>query len=111
MKIEHPSIKDYNLNLESLIGPENAVFYRGRVRNESVIELPRYWEDLVEKRSISVHLTPVGSHQNVIVKRVGENKVILQANGGMPIDCYYFVIGQRKDVPPFDVEESVDTDA
>ena len=87
MQIKHPSIKNYNLNLEGLIGPENAVFHRGRVISQKEISLPTYWEDLVEETSISVHLTPVGAHQNIIVKRIGENKVHLQAHGGMPIDC------------------------
>ena len=67
MQIKHPSIKNYNLNLEGLIGPENAVFHRGRVISQKEISLPTYWEDLVEETSISVHLTPVGAHQNIIV--------------------------------------------
>ena len=109
--ISHPSVKDYNLNLESLLGPENAVFYRGRVTSKNEINLPIYWEALVEQTTISVHLTPIGAHQNVIVKRIGENKVFLQASGGMPIDCYYLVIGERKDVPRLKAEQRVDTDA
>ena len=109
MQIKHPSIKNYNLNLEGLIGPENAVFHRGRVISQKEISLPTYWEDLVEETSISVHLTPVGAHQNIIVKRIGENKVHLQAQGGMPIDCYYLLIGERKDIPDLKAEEQVDT--
>ena len=108
MQIKHPSIKNYNLNLEGLIGPENAVFHRGRIISQNEISLPTYWEDLVEETSISVHLTPVGAHQNIIVKRVGENKVHLQVHGNMPIDCYYLLIGERKDIPDLKAEEQVD---
>ena len=109
MQINHPSIKNYNLNLEGLIGPENAVFHRGRIISQKEIPLPTYWEDLVEETSISVHLTPIGAHQNIIVKRVGENKVHLQAHGNMPIDCYYLLIGERKDIEDLKAEEQVDT--
>ena len=70
MQIKHPSLKDYNLNLEGLVGPENGVFCRGRIINQNEIKLPKYWEDLVEETSISVHLTPVGAHQHIIVKRI-----------------------------------------
>jgi len=107
--IGHPSIKDYNLNLEGLLGPENAVFFRGRIISKNEINLPSYWEEFVEQTSISVHLTSVGAHQNVIVKRIGENKVFLQSQGGMPIDCYYLVIGERKDVPKLKAEQRVGT--
>lgn len=109
--ISHPSVKDYNLNLEGLLGPENAVFFRGRVTSKNEINLPSYWEGLIEQTTISVHLTSIGAHQNPIVKRIGENKVFLQAQGGMPIDCYYLIIGERKDVPKLKAEQRVDTDA
>ena len=110
MKIKHPLIKNYNLNLEGLVGPENSVFFRGRLTSQNEIVLPNYWKELVEERSLSVHLTPVGAHQNVIVKRIGDNVVYLQAHGGMPIDCYYLIIGERKDIPPLKAEEQIDTD-
>ena len=109
--ISHPSVKDYNLNLEGLLGPENSVFFRGRITSKNEINLPRYWEGLVEQTTISVHLTSIGAHQNPIVKRIGENKVFLQAQGGMPIDCYYLIIGERKDVPKLKAEQRIDTDA
>jgi hypothetical protein len=97
--IGHPSVKDYNLNLESLLGPENAVFFRGRVTSKNEINLPSYWEECVEQTTISVH-----------IKRIGENKVFLQSSGGMPIDCYYLVIGERKDVPRLKAEQRVGTE-
>ena len=52
-------------------------------------------------------MTPIGAHQNIIVKRVGDNKIYLQNQGGMPVDCYYFIIGARKDVPPLKAEQSI----
>ena len=46
MQIKHPTLENYNLNLEGLIGPENAVFHRGRVISQKEINyLPfgRIW--------------------------------------------------------------------
>ena len=31
------------------------------------------------------------------MKRVDEDKVYLQAQGGMPINCYYHIFGERTD--------------
>lgn len=108
MQIKHPTTEDYNLNFEGLIGPENAVFFRGRVSGRDKINLPDYWPDLVETGTISVHLTPTRSHQDIIVKGIGENKVFLQSKGGLPIDCYYLIIGERKDVPKLEVVTGID---
>ena len=99
MKIQHPLTQGYCLNYESLSGPENAVFYRGKVAGKTEIALPNYWTELVDERTISVHLTPIGAHQDIIVKRVGQNRVWLQSKSGIPINCYYMVIGERRDVP------------
>jgi hypothetical protein len=105
MKIPHPLKRDYTLNHSSLFGPENAVFLRGRITSQTEIALPEYWSEFVEERSISVHLTSVGAHQDVIVKRIGQNRIWLQAKGGMPIDCYYLVIAERRDIPKLKVEQ------
>jgi hypothetical protein len=111
ISIEHPTLEKYKLNLEGIFGPENAVFYRGRLISQREIKLPNYWEKLVEQTSISVHLTPIGAHQHIIVKRIGDNKVYLQSHGNMPIDCYYLVIGKRKDISDLKAEEQIDKDS
>ena len=111
MQIKNPSLENYNLNLEGLIGPENGVFHRGRITSQNEIKLPTYWENLVEETSISVHLTPIGAHQHIIVKRIGDNKVHLQSHGNMPVDCYYLVIGERNDIDDLKAEELIDKDS
>ena len=108
MKIKHPLLENYELNFNTLFGPENAIYHRGRVISKNEISLPNHWEDLVDPSTISVHLTPIGAHQNIIIKRVGDNKIYLQNQGGMPVDCYFFIIGARKDVPPLKAEQSID---
>ena len=69
-----------------------------------VIELPYYWKDLVHIESISVQLQPIGAHQNLIVKRWDDEKIYLQSNGGIPIDCFYHIYAERKDVNALVVE-------
>ena len=95
--IEHPSKEGYRLRHICLEGPEGAIYTRGRVVNKNIIYLPDYWKDLVDYTTISVQLQPIGAHQNVIVKRVEPTQIHLQAQGGMPINCYYHVYGERTD--------------
>ena len=95
--IEHPSKEGYRLRHICLEGPEGAIYTRGRVVNKNVIYLPDYWKDLVDYTTITVQLQPIGAHQNVIVKRVEPTQIHLQAQGGMPINCYYHVYGERTD--------------
>ncbi len=95
--IPHPSKEGWRLTYACVEGPEAAVFFRGRVRNKTEISLPNYWKDFVDINSITVNLTPVGSHQDVIIKRWDENKIYLQSKGGMPIDCFYHIYAERKD--------------
>jgi len=95
--IPHPTKEGWRLRHVCLEGNEAGVYVRGRVRNKNVIYLPEYWEKLVDRSSITVSLTPIGAHQNVIVKRVESTQIHLQAQGGMPINCFYHVFGERID--------------
>jgi hypothetical protein len=102
--IDHPTKKKKKLVHACLEGPENAVYIRGRLRNDTVIELPEYWEKLIDRGSITVSLTPIGAHQDIIVKRIEDNSIILQSNGNMPIDCYYHVFAERIDIEKLKTE-------
>lgn len=95
--IPHPSKEGWRLRHTCPEGPSNDVYYRGRVRNQKEILLPSYWQNFIDPRTITVNLTPIGSHQNIIVKRIDEEKVYLQSNGGMPIDCYFHIFATRID--------------
>jgi hypothetical protein len=108
-KIDHPlDPKNKDLIYSCLEGPEIGVYIRGRITNRTEIELPIYWKELVDRNSVSVQLQPIGAHQNIIIKRWDEKKVYLQAQGGMPIDCFYHIYAERKDVPKLEVEVSKD---
>ena len=105
--IPHPTKDGYRLRYACIEGPEAAVYIRGRVCNgKNVIDLPAYWSGLVDYETITVQLTAYGSHQNVIVKRISpiEQRVYLQAQGGMPVDCFYHIMAERKDVNKLIVE-------
>ena len=107
--LKHPSKEGWRLRHACIEGPEVGVYCRGRVRRGKEIFLPKYWKDLVHVNSISVQLQPIGAHQDVIVKRWDEEKIYLQSMGGMPIDCFYHVYAERKDVNPLVVEYSGDS--
>ena len=102
--IKHPSKEGYRLRYACIEGPEVGVYCRGRVRGEKIIKLPDYWKDLVDVESISVQLQPIGAHQDVIIKRWDDQFIYLQAQGGMPVNCFYHVYAARKDVNPLYVE-------
>ena len=105
--IQHPTKDGHRLAHACIEGPEVAVYTRGRVCNgKNVIDLPEYWDGLIDYETVTVQLTALGAHQNVIVKRISpmERKIYLQSQGGMPVDCFYHIIAQRKDVPNLVVE-------
>ena len=96
----HPTKDGWRLRHVCLEGPEAAVYVRGRVCNgKNVIDLPEYWDGLVDYETLTVQLTALGAHQNVIVKRISpiERRIYLQSQGCMPVDCFYHIIAERKD--------------
>ncbi len=103
--MQHPTEGEgYRLRYACIEGPEVGVYFRGRCRNKKEIELPSYWKDLVHEDTITVQLQPVGAHQDIIIKRWDAQKIYLQSNGGLPIDCFYHVYAERKDVNALIVE-------
>ena len=103
--IQHPSKGEgWRLRYACIEGPEVAVYHRGRLRRGKEIVLPRYWKDLVHINSITVQLQPVGAHQDIVIKRWDDEKIYLQSMGGMPIDCFYHVYAERKDITPLIIE-------
>ena len=102
--IKHPSKEGWRLRYACIEGPEAGVYYRGRLKNQKVIRLPYYWKDLVSVESITVQLQPIGAHQDIIVKRWDDEYIYLQAQGGLPINCFYHVYAERNDIDKLEVE-------
>jgi hypothetical protein len=104
--IDHPTKPGKLLKHGSLEGPEFGVYVRGRLDNNNMIVLPEYWTGLVDPATITVNLTPVGSHQNLYVYSI-ENNVVTVKNSNMlnkVIDCFYTVFAERCDVEKLQVE-------
>ena len=96
--IPHPTKENHRLRHVCLEGPESAVYVRGRLTNNNVIELPDYWRGLVDPESITVSLTQIGSSQDLIVERIEwGSKVVVRSGTASNIDCYYLIHGERKD--------------
>tara|TARA_R100000734_G_C3314808_1_gene106503 strand:+ start:1388 stop:2152 length:765 start_codon:yes stop_codon:yes gene_type:complete len=96
--ISHPSKKDYRLRHSCPEGPSNDVYIRGRLKNKKNIVLPEYWKDLVDINSITVSITPIGAPQDIFVKRIGLDKILLESSSVIPINCHYHIFAERKDV-------------
>ena len=59
---------------------------------------------MVSVDSITVQLQPIGAHQDIIVKRWDDEYIYLQAQGGLPINCFYHVYAERSDIDKLEVE-------
>ena len=101
--IEHPTEEGKRLKHGSLEGPEHGVYIRGRLEGD-VIELPDYWLGLVDEDTITVQLTPNKGFQQIYVDHIEDNKVYVGTQTDTPIDCFYFIQAERKDVEKMVVE-------
>jgi hypothetical protein len=96
--IPHPTKSGHRLRHVCLEGPESAVYYRGRLVNNNVIELPEYWTGLVDPQSITVSLTQIMSSQDLIVDKIeGCKRIMIKSGSAVRIDCYFLVHGERID--------------
>lgn len=96
--IPHPNKPGWRLRHTCLEGPANDVYYRGRLTDNNVIELPSYWQGFVDPESITVSLTQIGSSQDLIVEKIEwGSKIIIKSGTASNIDCYYLIHGTRMD--------------
>ena len=94
--IKHPTKENHRLRYVCLEGPEGGVYYRGILKDSEFIELPDYWKDLVDTKTITVHLTPIGTYQ-YLYYTVAKNRIIVKNHSNLPTHCSYIVYGERKD--------------
>jgi hypothetical protein len=96
--IPHPTKEGWRLRHVCIEGPTADVYVRGRLNNSNVIELPEYWRRLVDPETITVNLTPVGTHQELYVDKIEwGTKILIKNNCSSAINCYYTVYGERAD--------------
>ena len=94
--IKHPTKENHRLRYVCLEGPEGGVYHRGILKDSEFIELPDYWKDLVDTKTITVHLTPIGIYQ-YLYYTVAKNRIIVKNHSNLPTHCSYIVYGERKD--------------
>ena len=94
--IKHPTKENHRLRYVCLEGPEGGVYHRGILKDSEIIELPDYWKDLVDAKTITVHLTPIGTYQ-YLYYTVAKNRIIVKNHSNLPTHCSYIVYGERKD--------------
>lgn len=88
--ISHP--KNENLRVRHICaeGPEPGIYVRGRLKGGNVINLPDYWDGLVDPDTITVTLTQIGYSQDLIVDSIdGLRSVKIKSGGAVAIDCFY----------------------
>ena len=104
--LEHPTKgKGHRLRYACIEGPEVAVYYRGRLKGSNKIFLPYYWKDLVHEESITVQIQPIGTrHFHINVVAFTNEWILLKEADDKPIDCFYHVYGERKDINPLITE-------
>ena len=112
--IKHPNKENHRLRHICAEGPEAGVYVRGTLKDSNVIELPSYWEGLVDPNTITVTLTQIGYSQDLIVDReIPEwGKMIkVRSGSGTNVHCFYEVWASRIDGEPLIVEYEGETPA
>ena len=105
--IPHKNKEGFMLRHGSLEGPEHGVYFRGRLKNSSIINLPDYWGWLVDENTITVQLTPIGEHQKYQIKNISTSQIQISCDD-KTIDCFYIVHAERKDIDKMIVDEKID---
>jgi hypothetical protein len=94
----HPNKPGWRLRHVCIEGPEIAVYCRGKVPPDGIIELPSYWKGLVNPEDMTINVTPHGCWQELYINKIEwGQKIIVRNNAGGPIDADYHIIARRKD--------------
>ena len=94
--IPHPTKKGKRVRHICVEGPESAVYIRGRLTGSNIIELPDYWDGLVDLDTVTVSLTQIGYTQDLIVEGIKWGKQVhVKSGNGITIDCYYSIWANR----------------
>ena len=94
--IEHPNKKGWRLRHVCVEGPESAIYIRGKLKGTHIIDIPDYWQGLVDYDTITVNLTPCGKPDlSLYVKEIRDDKIILSSDHLTQVECFYHVWGNR----------------
>lgn len=104
-----PHFKDAKKRIRHVIaeGPEAGIYVRGTLKDSNKIELPEYWDGLIDPETITVTLTQIGYSQDLIVDGIEWGKIIKVRSGvGANINCYYEIWAARY-INPLDHDEKL----
>jgi len=102
--IDHPTKEGKQLMHSCLEGPEHGVYLRGQ-SDLNIIKMPDYWKGLVHIDTMSVTLTAIGPNQNIYVDSIAENgDVAVGSNTEEPLNYFYVVHAERKDIDKLEIE-------
>ena len=93
--IQHPNKEGWRLRHTCVEGPESAVYIRGKLDGEHIIKLPEYWKGLIDYDTISVNLTPFGRKDNLYVKDIQEDRIIIAGDHLTNVKCFYQIWADR----------------
>ena len=96
--MSHPNKAGWRLRHVCIEGPEIAVYCRGKVSQDGIINLPSFWEGLVNPEDMTINLTPIGSWQELFVKEIRWGKqIVVRNNASGAINADYHIIARRLD--------------
>lgn len=92
-----PHVKKKNTRIRHIVaeGPEPGIYIRGKLEGTNIIELPEYWNGLVDPDTITVTLTQIGTSQDLIIQDISGSIVTLKSGTGERIHCFYEVWAAR----------------
>ena len=111
--IKHPNKEGWRLSHVCVEGPTSDVYIRGKLDGSHIIDIPKYWQGLVDYDTITVNLTPFGNSDPTLhVKEISEDKIILSSAYLTQVKCFYHVYAERidveKNIPEYEGETPAD---
>ena len=111
--ISHPNKKGWRLSHVCVEGPTADVYIRGKLDGSHIIDIPKYWQGLVDYDTITVNLTPLGrSDTSLHVKEITDEKIIISSDYLTHVKCFYQVYAERidceKNIPEYEGESPAD---
>ena len=111
--IPHPNKKGWRLSHVCVEGPTADVYIRGKLDGSHIIDIPKYWQGLVDYDTITVNLTPLGRNDTSLhVKEITDEKIIISSDYLTHVKCFYQVYAERidceKNIPEYEGESPAD---
>ena len=104
-----PHFRDEKKRIRHVIaeGPEAGIYVRGTLKDSNKIQLPEYWDGIVDPETITVTLTQIGYSQDLIVEGIEWGKTVkIKSGTGANINCYYEIWAARY-INPLDHDEKL----